>query len=102
MSDLDADFDKAVQKDDALDAKRFESPRWKGGPLICHVENLPAFPSQDAAIGWLTLPAKTNPLYDVRPIRKLWQCDHCKWWHMLIKPRDPAGSSSGTGRTSKH
>lgn len=99
--DLDQQFDLAIRKDDALDAKLFEPPRWKGGPVICHQANLPAFSSRELALAWLSAPNKTNPQYEVRHVEKIWQCDFCKWWHMDIKPRDPAGSSSGQGRSSK-
>ena len=100
--ELDQRLSYAVANDDRADAKRFNPPRWKGGPVICQQVNLPAFPSKEAAIGWLTAPNKTNPQYEPSRIKKLWQCDFCKWWHMETQPRDPAGSSSGQGRSSKH
>lgn len=100
-SDLDNQLDRAIRIYDALDASRFEPARWPGGPVICHKSNLPAFATREVALGWHSEPNKTNPQYEVRLVKSVWQCDFCRWWHMDIKPRDPAGSSSGIGRSSK-
>jgi len=102
-NELDKQFELAIRKDDAsdFDASRFEPARWPGGPIICLKENLPAFTSKEAALDYHRGPNKTNPQYEVRLIKKIGKCGFCGWWHMVIKPRDPAGSSSGVGRSSK-
>ena len=64
--------------------------RWKSGPPICEVANLPAFLSKKALnkfLGSLCTPAIIS-----------WQCGVCMRWHCWPKPKAPAGSSSGTER----
>lgn len=70
-------------------------PRWPGGPLVCEVANLPAFETQD----------ELNKFHlangpSCKVIRQ-WQCEHCEGWHHETTAPDPAGGSSGTGRSSK-
>lgn len=71
---LDKQLDLSVKIDDALDATCFEPARWPGGPVICHKANLPAFPTRDVALGWHSEPNKTNPQYEVRLVKNIWQC----------------------------
>lgn len=50
-----------------------EKPRWKDGPVICEVANLPAF---------LTVKA-LEKFYDsiCMTARTSWQCSACMRWH---------------------
>ncbi len=71
-----------------------DPPRWKGGPEICPVANLPAF----------NFPKQLDDfLKDNAPSAKVvkkWQCDHCKCWHAYTLAPDVSGGSSGTGRST--
>lgn len=100
MNDLDQAMDFAVRKDDASDVAKLYPPRWPGGPPICASANLPAFETQESAVAWQNAPNKTNPLYEANPIKKIWQCEKCRHWHFITKPRPPSGASSGSGRES--
>lgn len=70
----------------------FEPPRWPGGPLICVAVNLPAFPTKEEA---LAFHEKNGP---GNRITRIGQCETCKYWHYLVKPRPPSGDSSGSSR----
>jgi hypothetical protein len=74
---------------------RLEKPRWPGGPKICSVENLPAFETVDA---WRAFHKANGPSCK---ILKEWQCEACGHWHARTSAPDPAGASSGNGRSSK-
>ncbi len=50
---------------------------WPGGPGICPVERLPAYPSEQAA------QARLSPGYS--PKRR-WQCAKCGQWHQQTEP----------------
>ncbi len=52
-----------------------EPPRWPGGPPICPVENLPAFPTQDAL---KKFKAENSPSVEIIKIGKCAACEH---WH---------------------
>ena len=73
----------------------FDHPRWPGGPLICPIENLPAFDTRATLDHF----HKTNG--PSCKVIRTWQCDHCHHWHMETTAPDPAGGSSGTGRSTK-
>jgi hypothetical protein len=75
--------------------KLFSGPNWPGGPLTCRAAHLPAFESPKA----LNAFAKEYcPSGKAGPI---WQCRVCRQFHCDIKAPDPAGASSGSGRSSK-
>lgn len=76
-----------------MNNSRFEPARWKGGPLICKAENLPAF---ETPSDLLAFHASDCPSCN---IVEQWQCKACGWWHFDAMAPDPAGSSSGTGRS---
>lgn len=77
-------------------AEIFEpTPRWPGGPPHCHAANLPAFPTEKALDAFLK---KNSPSCHV--IWK-WLCNKCQHWHARTSAPDPAGQSSGTGRSQK-
>lgn len=70
-------------------------PRWPGGPKICPLANLPAFTTSDALRSFL----KNNG-----PSCKVvleWECTGCGHWHAETSAPDPAGASSGNGRSGK-
>jgi hypothetical protein len=69
--------------------------RWPGGPKICPAENLPAFQTAAGLDGFL----KANSP-SCKVVSK-WQCATCGHWHAYTIAPDPAGGSSGTGRSSK-
>lgn len=75
-----------------------EPPRWRNGPPICPAENLPAFPSQAAAVEFNSGPARTNPNFEPYRIKRLWKCDSCDQWHFIAKMRPPSGGSSGSSK----
>ena len=70
-------------------------PRWPGAPPVCLAENRLAFKSVAELMDWRE---RNSPRCS---IKKVWLCDVCKHWHHIGKAPDPAGSSSGTGRSSK-
>jgi hypothetical protein len=72
-----------------------DPPRWPGGPSICPAENLPALESLAA----LKVFHETNSPSCI--VLRQWQCPHCQSWHAETMPPDPAGQSSGSGRSSK-
>lgn len=74
----------------------FDPPRWPGGPMICAAVNLPAFLTRSELDSFreTNCPGST--------IIKVWQCNVCDSWHYWASGHDPAGSSSGTTRTSRH
>lgn len=72
-----------------------QKPRWAGGPKICARANLPAFESAESMRAF----HKSNG-----PSCKVlleWECTGCGHWHNYTLAPDPAGGSSGTGRSSK-
>jgi hypothetical protein len=71
-------------------------PRWPNGPKICAAENLPAFETAKDLAAFL---AKNAPSCKVV---KKWQCQACGHFHAYTVAPDPAGGSSGTGRSSKN
>lgn len=71
------------------------SPRWRGGPEICTAANLPAFKTREEMKAFH---AKNGPSCKV--LREF-ECRECGHWHMTTVAPDPAGSSSGVGRSSK-
>jgi hypothetical protein len=71
-----------------------EKPRWPGGPKICPVVNLPAFVDSKALDEFL----KTNAP-SCKVVHK-GQCKHCGHWHAKTVAPDPAGASSGNGRST--
>lgn len=73
-----------------------EVRRWEGAPLICEMENLPAFESKEAAKQYHL---DTNPrgfMYEP------WRCRFCGMWHYKSVAADPSGSSSGSTRNARH
>lgn len=72
-----------------------DPPRWKNGPQICPVENLPAFFTSDLLDSFLK---KNSPGCKVR---ETFCCTRCNHWHARTVAPDPCGGSSGTGRSSK-
>lgn len=69
-------------------------PRWSDGPPICVAENLPAFKDPKAIDAY----HKAN--CPGASIVAKWQCRACALWHFDATGPDPAGSSSGTGRSA--
>jgi hypothetical protein len=80
-----------------MKAEVFESkPRWPGAPPICLHTNLPAFDSMD---DYGKFEKKNMP--GAKALIK-WNCSKCGKVHVwTIGASDPAGASSGTGRSSK-
>lgn len=72
-----------------------KKPRWPGAPPICEKANLPAFPSKEAYMHWHE---RNGPGCSVK---RVWECDACGWYHADTVAPDPAGASSGTGRSNK-
>jgi len=72
-----------------------KKPRWPGAPPICIAVNLPAL---DTLADLNSFLKKNGPACKVE---QTWQCETCKKWHAKTQPPDPAGSSSGVGRSSK-
>ena len=77
-----------------IDPLLFEPPRWPGGPPICQKENRPAFPTEADMAEFQKSNGSAGSI-------KSWLCPSCSCYHYLPKPFDPAGSSSGSGRSSK-
>lgn len=72
-----------------------EKSRAKNIPPICLHANLPSHASKADYYAWHE---RWGPGCKVH---KVWECEVCKMWHAETSPPDPAGSSSGTGRSSK-
>ena len=70
-------------------------PRWSGAPPVCVHANRMAFKTLDE----LTAFRETNA--PGLGLIKKWLCAVCRHWHHIGKAPDPAGASSGTGRSSK-
>jgi hypothetical protein len=71
-----------------------QDARWPGGPKICPVTNLPAFVDAKALADFQT---KNAPSCKV--VHK-GLCKHCGHWHAKTVAPDPAGASSGNGRST--
>lgn len=71
------------------------TPRWPGAPPICEATNRLAFQSR---ADWEFFHRANGPSCKVK---KVWLCPHCEHWHAITVAPDPAGSSSGSGRSSK-
>lgn len=69
--------------------------RWPNGPRICATANLPAFAS---LVEWRNFHSANGPSCKI--IRE-YQCTDCGQWHAVTTAPDPAGASSGQGRSSK-
>lgn len=67
-----------------------EPPRWPNGPMICPVENLPAFEDKAEL-------AKFRNAHAGSSIKE-WQCTACGMWHYKAKVPCPAGGSNGNER----
>lgn len=74
---------------------RLEKARWAGGPKICSEANLPAFVDEASMRAF----HKANG--PSCKVLKEWECAACGHWHMKTLAPDPAGASSGNGRSSK-
>lgn len=72
----------------------FELPRWQNGPHICRAANLPAFETRGELDAFLKKYAPSCKVIDA------FQCEVCKMFHARTLAPDPAGGSSGTGRSS--
>lgn len=72
-----------------------EKPRWPGAPPICIAANLPAFPSKSDLDAFLR---RNGPSCKVV---RAGVCGACNHWHAETIAPDPAGGSSGNGRSSK-
>ena len=71
-----------------MNTKLLDPPRGKGGPLICLVANLPAFPSESASIAF------NNESH--LPVLARWQCPACGGWHHWTTSRtDSNGAFKG-------
>lgn len=79
-----------------LPTSPFEAkPRWPGAPRICRTANLPAF---DTLADYAKWEGANCP--NTKVIFK-WKCSRCGCYHVWSVGGDPAGSSGGTGRSSK-
>lgn len=78
-----------------MNTAALEPPRWPGGPPICTVENLPALETYQAL---QEFHQKNGPSCKVV---KTWHCPVCQRWHAETIAPDPAGNTSGTGRSSR-
>lgn len=81
-----------------MSTELFEAkPRWKGAPPICIAANLMAFKTRSdldeyrSSIGMEAYGFVKQP----------WKCEKCNHLHYVGKVPNPAGDSSGTGRSSK-
>ena len=72
-----------------------DPPRWPGGPAICPIENLPAFPTEADAFKFQRHGSREAPR---TRILRLWKCDCCDHWHFTATTPSPSGASSGTER----
>jgi len=70
-------------------------PRWKNAPPICLEANLPSFPTKEAYQHWHECNGPSCA------VKRVWLCDFCKHYHADTVAPNPAGNSSGTGRSSK-
>lgn len=78
------------------DPKLFESkPRFRDAPPICLKTNLLAYISRAVLDKFVfhTCPSC--------PAKKVWTCEHCKLLHAEHGVPNPAGDSSGKGRSTK-
>jgi hypothetical protein len=75
---------------------QLEPPRWKNGPPICSVANLPAFDSKKDAADFLTANSPGSTVIE------MWTCTACGMVHFWSVAQGPAGASSGTTREAKH
>lgn len=80
-----------VKRKDLFEAK----PRWPGAPKMCLHANLPAFKTTK---DWDQFHATNSP---GNKVVRVWLCEVCEHWHAWTIACDPAGGSSGTGRSSK-
>ena len=75
--------------------KTLDPPRWKGGPSICPVANLPAL----ATLTDLEAFIKRNGQGVF--VKRLYQCPDCRQYHAETASRSPSGDSSGNSRNHK-
>jgi hypothetical protein len=79
-----------------IDELLFEArPRWDGAPPVCLFANRMAFKTRAELTAFRDTYAPNLGLV------RVWRCDVCRHLHHIGKSPDPAGSSSGTGRSSK-
>jgi hypothetical protein len=72
-----------------------DKPRWNGAPLVCLAANRMAFDNRAELAAFREANAPRLGLV------KVWRCKICGALHYIPKSPDPAGESSGTGRSSK-
>lgn len=73
-----------------------DKPRWPGAPRVCLATNMLAF---ETLAAWEKFHRENGPSCKVR---RVWRCETCGRYHADTVAPDPAGGSSGTGRSSKH
>lgn len=73
----------------------FKNPVWKDGPTLCGATNLPAFETEKDAREFM----KNNT--PRASIDLIYRCHSCGHIHVQAHGPDPAGDSSGTGRSAK-
>ena len=73
-----------------------EPPRWKNGPPVCPSTNLPAFKTTEAVHEFVARHCPGSI------VKRIFVCSKCEHFHFESTPRDPSGSTSGTGRSHKH
>lgn len=78
-----------------MSATLIHNPVWRNGPKVCSFTMLPAFETQAALRAF----HKANGP-SVKVLRE-GKCRECGHWHMATQAADPAGGSSGVGRSSK-
>jgi len=72
-----------------------EQPPFRGAPLVCLAANRMAFDNRAQMTECREANAPRLGLV------KVWRCKVCGCLHYIPKSPDPAGESSGTGRSSK-
>lgn len=72
-----------------------KNPVWPTGPKICPATNLPAFETRAALRAFRMANGPS-----VKVLRE-GLCGECGHWHMATSAPDPAGASSGMGRSAK-
>jgi len=72
------------------------TPRWKNAPKFCIAAHRMAFATEKELHAF-----RSKIGMSAYPIKKLWKCEHCDCFHYDGCAPNPAGDSSGTGRSSK-
>jgi len=72
------------------------TPRWKNAPKFCIATHRMAFATEKELHAF-----RSKIGMSAYPTGKVWKCETCAHFHYDGATPNPAGDSSGTGRSSK-